>query len=248
MKIKNYIENAGTHPFSLTFETGEDAYIVKTQAFQDLLAFYIGVTYGRRSFFNYIVRTDEDDESTELTPAQAQLNIGAICENIYSTNKYKYDTLYETTVIEYDPIENYSKIESTSESTSFSSSESSSLSTSEQGSESNSHSEQGSEVATEAVIPIQNQGYNDKSKDTKKDNRSASEQGSHNVASTSSGENGKEESFVRSFYSKVSGNIGTLTTQQMLQSSRELALFNFTAIVARDIMQKLMSAVVVLDN
>ena len=36
---------------------------------------------------------------------------------------------------------------------------------------------------------------------------------------------------------KRSGNIGTLTTQQMLQSQRDIAMFNFMAIVAHDIIK-----------
>lgn len=249
MKIKTYIQQCGqTYPFCRQLDLEKDPYIVKTADFQDALTMWILYTYGRANIFKYITREDEDDETTEMLPSDVWVEISKICENIYSVNKYEYEKLYNTTILEYDPIENYNKVEDTSESTNFSSSETTSLSTSEQGSESNSHSEQGSETATEAVIPIQNQGYNDKSKDTKNDSRSASEEGSHNVASSSSGENGKEEDFSRTFKSVVKGNIGTMTTQQMIASERrDVAMFNFIAIVARDIMQKIMSTVVVLD-
>ena len=100
MKLTDYINNV-VLPFCVSVDGNNP---VKTSDFQSALSSFIDISYGD---FALRRKVATDGDGNELSYAEVKTIINRICENVYTTNKYKYDTLYRTTVQVYDPIENY---------------------------------------------------------------------------------------------------------------------------------------------
>lgn len=100
MRVKEYIKD-NQNPFILS--TDYDVTVPwKTADFQTALANYIRISHG-----NLRVRPSLVREEAEHLPEWIRFS----CSNLYTINAYKYKHLYDTTVAEYDPIENYRMIE-----------------------------------------------------------------------------------------------------------------------------------------
>ena len=184
---------------------------------------------------------------------------------LYCVNEYKYKHLHETTVVDYNPIENYNMIEGGTDSTTTSattnattgeqhntSNKTSNRNIGEQNNENNStNTKNGKENVTHKVTAYNSNEFENQSQDS----TDFSDYGEKNVSTSKVGaridtdtENNTETigSRVDSSSSSESasldhrltrtGNIGVTTTQQMLESEREVALFNFTLVVAKDIL------------
>ena len=104
MKLTEYI-NGVTLPFCNSIDADNP---VKTSNFQSALSDFIDISYGD---FALRRKVATDGDGNELTKTEIKAIINRICENVYTTNKYKYDTLYSSTVQIYDPIENYNMVE-----------------------------------------------------------------------------------------------------------------------------------------
>lgn len=136
--------------------------------------------------------------------------------------KSVWDKLYATTVLDYNPIENYDRIQDdTGSATDHSSGTSTGSSTGRSS---------GSNTATAA-----NTAYNS---DTFKDTAKNISSGSTDTLSSNTAQSSGESSRSNTFHSRVHGNIGVTTTQQMLQSEREVAQFCMTEFIINDFIER----------
>ena len=251
MKICEYIENNSNNPFIKseligTFEKNP----ISSENFQNLLRNFIYDNFGYYEISEKIKNTTERKNKTMLEVIQE------ISSNIYLSNEYRYNTLYSTIMQEYNPIENYSmteKIETTYNgkeinATTFTGSEKETHSINEERTE-HSQTNEGGTTNVLKTAPYDSESFfNKEQSTTTQDSPTSSE-----IAIGNTGENTTEKSFVNRSDNNVktfegrndvvthtrSGNIGVTTSQQMLESQRSLANFNFVGIVARDIVKRI---------
>lgn len=132
-------------------------------------------------------------------------------------NSYKYSGLYKTTLLEYNPIENYSMTET---GTDTRTPNITTTDTSNLGEQSN------STTSTDSVSPYDTQTFTDSNKTIISENNGAREDSN---TRTESGTETTKHDFKRS------GNIGVTTSQQMLESERKVVNFTFLKIVFNNI-------------
>ena len=234
--------------------------------------------------------------------------------NLINVSKYKYSKLYETTLLEYNPIENYSMTEEGTDTTSASGTKTDDLggySDTTSGTDtttvtdsktekigayedtSNSISSDeidklttnttsatantGSETHEKKVAPFDSDTYSEQelNTDTFKDRRNTTNEETivsphtdtsntrnttkggarensyttnttdslqhgmtHNISSHSNLYTDESKGMTTHKFTR-SGNIGVTTSQQMLESERDIAMFNFIGIVAHDIIKSI---------
>ena len=252
MTICEYIENnISNNPFIKseligTFEKNP----ISSENFQNLLRDFIYDNFGYYEISDKIKNTTERKNKTMLEAIQE------IASNIYLSNAYRYDTLYSTIIQEYNPIENYSmteKIETTYNGSEVNSTE-------YNGTETNAHNikektiNQNKTTEGNTTNVLKTAPYDSENFFNKEQSTTTQENPTITDSSTSIEGNNSD---VKSFDSRVdkntkrfdgrndvvthtrSGNIGVTTSQQMLESQRALANFNFVGIVARDIVKRI---------
>ena len=132
-------------------------------------------------------------------------------------NSYKYSGLYKSTLLEYNPIENYSMTEIGTDTRTPNITTTDSMNVGEQNN---------STTSTDSVSPYDTQTFTDSNKTIVTENNGA------RVDSSTRIENGTETT-KHDF--KRSGNIGVTTSQQMLESERKVVNFTFLKIVFENI-------------
>lgn len=252
MKIFEYIENnISNKPFIKseligTFEKNP----ISSENFQNLLRDFIYDNFGYYEISEKIKNTTERKNKTMLEVIQD------IASNIYLSNEYRYNTLYSTIIQEYNPIENYSMTEKIETSyngkeinaTTFTGIERENHSIKEARTE-HSQTNEGGTTNILKTAPYDSESFfNKEQSTTTQDTPTSSE-----LTVGNTGENTSEKTFenrsdnnIKSFEGRNdvvihtrSGNIGVTTSQQMLDSQRALANFNFVGIVARDIVKRI---------
>lgn len=181
---------------------------------------------------------------------------------LLNSKKYSYTKLWETTQLEYNPIENYSMSESGKDTNSGTTSSTIGSQTSESNGNNNttygqavqtgntSNTKTGSQTDGRYVVPYDTSAEQlaEKTKtdygNIKDNSESSVTTAEHTDTATSTSTTtlgARTDSGTNSSTSthdfKRSGNIGVTTSQQMLQSQRDIAMFNFMAIVAHDIVK-----------
>ena len=249
MRICEYIENNfSINPFikSELIDTFEKNPISSENFLRD----FIYDNFGYYEISEKIRNTTERKNKSMLEVIQE------IASNIYLSNEYRYDTLYSTIIQEYNPIENYSMTEKIETSyngkeinaTTFTGSEKEVHSIKENRTE-HSQTNEGGTTNVLKTAPYDSESFfNKEQSTTTQDSPTSSE-----LAIGNTGENRTEKTFenrsdnnVKTFEGRNdvvthtrSGNIGVTTSQQMLDSQRALANFNFVGIVARDIVKRI---------
>ena len=137
--------------------------------------------------------------------------------NLINVRKYKYTKLYDTTLLEYNPIENYSMSESGTDI------HTPNLTTTDR---TNIGEQANSTTSTDSVSPYDTQTFTDSNKTIVSENNGARED------SNTKTETGTETT-MHDF--KRSGNIGVTTSQQMIESERKVVNFTFLKIVFANI-------------
>lgn len=252
MKIYDYIEsNFNNKPFIKSEIIGTFAKNpVSSENFQALLRDFIYDNFGYYEISDKIKNTTERKNKTMLEVIQE------IASNIYLNNEYRYNTLYSTIIQEYNPIENYSmseKIETAYNgkeinSTTFTGSERETHAINEQRTE-HSQTNEGGRTNVLKTAPYDSENFfNKEQSTTTQDSPSSSEISIGNTGENTTAKTfeNRSDSNVKSFEGRNdvvthtrSGNIGVTTSQQMLESQRALANFNFVGIVARDIVKRI---------
>ena len=132
-------------------------------------------------------------------------------------NSYKYTGLYKTTLLEYNPIENYSMTESGTDT------RTPNITTTDT---TNIGAQANSTTSTDSVSPYDTQTFTDSNKTIVAENNGAR---TDSNTRTESGTETTTHEFKRS------GNIGVTTSQQMIESERKVVNFTFLKIVFANI-------------
>lgn len=189
------------------------------------------------------------------------------CNSVYKLYAYKYKTLYETTIQKYNPIENYSLVESGEDTTHFGENKivntlGERTNTNVSGKREQTENEGiritanvNGEMTKETLIevsPYETENFSNENKNTETTNAFTNETTQQPVQNKITAESftdtftegGKEDTEIRAAKTdtlehslKRSGNIGVTTTQQMLESERNIANFSLLEIIASDIIK-----------
>lgn len=263
MTIERYLNNVGENPF---WGGNAGPPSIANTAFQTELSEYISAYYSDYKLRKAFKRSFDEGGYGSLAN-----RVRGVCDIVYIAHSYSYQTLWDTTTLEYNPIENYRMTETentgnsgadttTKREDAYTDTETHSSYTDDETLGDTSLTDRWGEVVqsgnnTNQRAPFESQNYLNYDKDTTSSNRNAYE----DVHTTTSVDNiyahgernishnmGKRGGSDTIEYGRVidrklerSGNIGVTTSQQMIQSERDVARFNFLRIVANDIIQTL---------
>lgn len=127
-------------------------------------------------------------------------------------HQYNWKKLYDTTLLEYNPIENYDRVEEWNDTDTESGS-----------------STVTNEIMNTGTVTEQNTAFNAGLADH------AKEISDNDTTNNGSGTNKRDAKHTRS--GRAHGNIGVTTSQQMIQSEREVAIFNIYDIIAESFVE-----------
>lgn len=127
-------------------------------------------------------------------------------------HQYNWKKLYDTTLLEYNPIENYDRMEEWNDTDTESGS-----------------STFTNEVMNSGTVTEQNTAFNAGLADH------AKEISDNDTTNNGSGTNKSDAKHIRN--GRSHGNIGVTTSQQMIQSEREVAMFNIYDIIAESFIE-----------
>lgn len=303
LTISQYIMENSALPFSNSDFAQNGYEPLSSGDFQGMLTDWINFNHGELQ----VRPTVENSMETDVTTIQK------LVVNLYKAKKYTYERLYNSTLLKYEPIENYDRLETITDTTTkdttgstdygLQNTTSSMTSDSVDGAQKNDNTntekmeygetttvikdkltksgkerstDNGKKVSERVVAPYDSETYYNQEKTTdsfdnyshvnelldridqtdstvntptKTDNKtttvvenigektntqtttSQQQQQAHTDTVT-----GKEKVTYK-HENRTHGNIGVTTSQQMLESEREVALFNFVGIVAHDIVK-----------
>lgn len=288
MTINDYIELVGNSPFTNSYFMENGYTPLNDTTFQSVLSDYISFNHGELNIRYRLENSVLENPSI----------IQNIIVNLYKANKYKYETLYNTTLLKYEPLQNYDRTEEVTDNTErigtgdttygSRTDTSTANNTTNIGAQDNintdnettkigaintetnsSTSKKGSETNEKEVAPYDTETYYNQEKNTlsftnrsdtnnsttttnartdTRTNNSTEKLGAREDTTKSSTSNtfgehtdatNRNENETYTHKSHMYGNIGVTTSQQMLQSEREVAYFNFVSIVAHDIIKRI---------
>lgn len=286
MTINDYIALINNNPFTNTDFMVNGYAPLNDTSFQTTLRDYISFNHG-----DLEIRYRLEDSALE-NPSIIQ----NIIVNLYNANKYEYETLYNTTLLKYEPLQNYDRTEEVTDNTERNGTNdttfgsrtdiSTANNTTNIGAQDNTNtdnettkigaintetnsstSKKGSESNEKEVAPYDSETYYNQEKDTlsftnrsdtnnsttntnaRTDTRTntttekvgarqdTTESSTSNIFGEHTDASSKNENETYTHKSHMYGNIGVTTSQQMLESEREVAYFNFVSIVAHDIIK-----------
>lgn len=286
MTINDYIVLVGNNPFTNSDFITNGYAPLNDPTFQLVLSDYISFNHG-----NLNIRYTLED-SVINNPSFLQ----NVIVNWYDSHKYQYETLYKTTLLKYEPLQNYNRTEEVKDTTNRMGTDdttfgsrtdtSTTNNTTNIGAQDNTNadnettkigtintetnsstSKKGSESNEKEVAPYDSESYYNQEKDTlsftnrsdtnnsttttnartdTRTNSSTEKVGARKDTTESSTSNtfgehtdatSRNENETYTHTSHMYGNIGVTTSQQMLQSEREVAYFNFVSTVAHDIIK-----------
>lgn len=286
MTINDYITLVGNNPFT-NANFMENGYTPLNDAtFQSVLSDYISFNHGNLDI-RYTL-----EEPVLKNPSIIQNAV----VNWYNMHKYQYEKLYNTTLLKYEPLQNYDRTEEVTDNTERTGTGDTTFGSRTDTSTANnitnigaqdntntdnettkigaintetnsSTSKNGSESNEKEVAPYDSETYYNQEKDTlsfsnrtdtnesttttnartdTRTNTNTEKVGARKDTIESSTSNtfgghtdatSRNENEKYTHKSHMYGNIGVTTSQQMLQSEREVAYFNFVSIVAHDIIK-----------
>ena len=303
LTISQYIMENNVLPFSNSDFAQNGYEPLSGGDFQTMLTEWIKFNHGELQ----VRPTVENALETDVTTIQKMV------VNLYNAKKYTYERLYNTTLLKYEPIENYDRIETTTDATTRDSTDvneygeqtttNASDITNSQGAQTNSNNtiesdewgetttiikdkltksgkerstDTGKRLSEKEVAPYDSETYYNQEKttdsfdgyshtnelldridetnstvdvpsktDTKtttvteelgsKTNKQITEQEQTQKQHTDTITGNEQTTYKHE--NRTHGNIGVTTSQQMIESEREVALFNFVGIVAHDIIK-----------
>lgn len=143
-------------------------------------------------------------------------------------HQYNWKKLYDTTLLEYNPIENYDRMEDWTDTDT------------ETGTNSRNNDIRNTisnEVTNSGTVTEQNTAFNAGLSDHAKEisNNNTNSNGSGSTTENESGTSKRDLTHKRT--GRTHGNIGVTTSQQMIQSEREVAMFNIYDIIAESFVE-----------
>lgn len=173
---------------------------------------YMNIYHGKR-----ILYADIEKRADMLLSSGILLDV----EYMLSSNLYKYTELIRSMTTDYNPIENYDRMEEHAENFT-------------------------KDVDAHLINGIKKSNtINKVTPNTSND--LVNESGTEYTQDSFTDSSGQNESGTTNTSGRVHGNIGVTTTQQMLQSTREVAMFNLTKVIATDIVNMLCVGVYAYD-
>lgn len=214
---------------------------LKEEAFQFGLSQTVLDLFGGYPLRKKYVRFDDDGIK--------DVNIMDSVMTLYQRNKYKYDKLYETLNLEYNPLDNVDEVDHWEEKHSGKDIDTENIgsrqSTENLGNRSDSMTIGGhTDSNTNSVAPYENDSFHNKE-------RNNMEYGSHTDSSVIGAQNNSytegaqenkdtfEHGHVITYDRRRHGNIGITSAMQLITQQRQLAYFSLYDIIARDIMEVL---------
>lgn len=236
MTLGNYI-NSTQNPFYDELSTLNPLVpaFIKDSRFQEVLSGVLIDLYGE-----YFLR----DKFT-LMPDRIKPSV----MNWYAANAYKFQGLYDTTQLEYEPLENYSMTEEGEDSTSGDDTTTHNIDarkvTNVEGQRTNSETK-GSrdDTTTNSVSPYEQSGFTNRDKtDTAygQQNNSYISGGGTDTTQEDKRTDTDDRVYKNSTNHRLTrrGNIGITTSQQMLESQRSVLNFSIYQVIAKEIMMLL---------
>lgn len=146
------------------------------------------------------------------------------------SNKYQnnWKKLYDTTVLEYNPIENYDRMEDWTDIDI------------EKGSNFRSNdinNTVGNVITESGSITEQNTAFNDGLKDHAKNITSNNTTNNGTEYTQENGQDSSQRDLKHTKIGRAHGNIGVTTSQQMIQSERDLVVFNLYDVIAESFVE-----------
>lgn len=146
------------------------------------------------------------------------------------SNKYQinWKKLYDTTVLEYNPIENYDRMEDWTDIDI------------EKGSNFRSNdinNTVGNAITESGSITEQNTAFNDGLKDHAKNITSNNTTNNGTEHTQENGQDSSQRDLKHTKIGRAHGNIGVTTSQQMIQSERDLVVFNLYDVIAESFVE-----------
>lgn len=187
----------------------------------------LDLDYSARNISKRIERRAENDGET------LEARIIAHVHALAKRKTYEWDKLFGTLSLEYNPIENYSMIET--ENVNFSKGV---QSNSEALGATNRTDTNGAQsgTQTESISAFNSAGYNP-DRQTETTTQAVTNTSATQAVSNSFTDGAREDETAREL--TRSGNIGVTTSQQMIQSERELAVFSFVKIICDAIVNEI---------
>ena len=149
----------------------------------------------------------------------------AIWSNKYQANWKK---LYDTTVLEYNPIENYDRMEDWTDTDAETGSNSRNSKTTE---------ETNNEITNSGTVTEQNTAFNAGLSDHAKE-ITDTDTISNTTGNTTENESGTNtRNLTHKKTGRAHGNIGVTTSQQMIQSERDVVVFNLYDVIAESFIE-----------
>lgn len=146
------------------------------------------------------------------------------------SNKYQinWKKLYDTTVLEYNPIENYDRVEDWTDI--------------DVGNESNFRSNDinntvGNVITESGSITEQNTAFNDGLNDHSKNITNNNTKNNGTGYTQENGHGSSQTNLTHTKTGRAHGNIGVTTSQQMIQSERDLVVFNLYDVIAESFIE-----------
>lgn len=244
LTIQDYLSQNPSSPFlgAVIVPAG-----IVTEDFQKTLTGYIANNYyDYRLLDSIIAAATFSNTDTDIA---IQTIIRGKCDFVYLAHQYTYQTLFDSMKFKYNPIENYNMLET--EKTTNSGND---VTTKDIGSHTESETDDGRTITDSYAkdtmtgdtkddkAPFNSSTYQnlDKGHSTQvRDSRTDTHKDSGTVLTRSIGghhdTDNLQHGHVIDRKLERSGNIGTVTAQDMIQQERDIAMLNLVSIVANDI-------------
>lgn len=206
-------------------------------------------------YSDYILRNTAYRDTIADTTARVK----TMCDTLYFTHAYTYDKLYNSTLLEYTPLSNYDMTESeniknsgtdTTQHDIGMSTDTESLGESHTTMISGAHTD--TDNSTQKKAPFESQSYqNLEQSERNMTIGSKTDTATTNNVSNSYTHGGKldvdtlDHGHIVDRELTRKGNIGVTTSQQMLQSERDVAAFVLMRVVANDIIHTITTGVII---
>lgn len=237
MTLSDYISSQAL-PFCSSLD--EDVN-VKTSEFQTTFTGFMDLSYG----------------SLKLLPKlqENSVKIKSVCETLYAVNKYKYDKLFATLDLEYNPIDNYdmTEVEEVQVDKDNTNTYDRGQETFDKGQETFTKGSQtdsvGGETVTHNASPYDSVNVAVDSSDVSTGHSDTEGQRQDTTSARHDTTSARHDTTVDDGSDHTErelhrhGNIGVMSTQQLIASERETALFNIYKVVAKDILPRIATIV-----
>lgn len=146
--------------------------------------------------------------------------------------------LYKTTVLEYNPIENYDRTDDTTESVNTKENENVTENITRNDTLNNTTDNTGNSEMINQNVAFNNTDFSNNEKTMNSIDNNITETGKNKYDTDRSLENGKTMTNSRTITNRSHGNIGVTTSQQMIEQERQISEFSIVKYIVDDFKQK----------